>query len=1646
MEATLEDIQEPIEVSNTDTPALPSEESGAREVAEEAVVEAEKSLEHPSGPLISDIKEAVSEPLVEEVVQQADSEFPTATEEPAAVELDTQQDRSLVISTETIHDVEPFASSHLVPLEETAAEDQPLAIEPPAEDTLVPEDKPEEPSSSKSRKKNKKNKKKAAALEAEAAEVGASEESVVVAETPEPVKAEVIEEAPKDETVDPTPLEAIESQEQPIVSTDVEETRQSQMPEPEIPETTIDEDQPKALLEAEVEAPLEDKLADEPSVVPETIEEPTLSRRESKKKKKKAKKSAKEQLDKEEEGDAVVPVVPESENVTEQPAVEALPVPAEATEAQPAVEEPIAEAAALIESERELDIPQKELAHQEVEVKEDVVDEKEKEPELVETSLGVMAETARELEVPIGTPVQEERVTRGVEKEILPEEKPLEQDITTEPAEPVVEKNTLELATDDAIQATEPVPVPEPEAEPTPLPLSRKPSKKEKKKLKKQAESGALEAEKQQRVEESTEPVEPFEPAKDEITISQPEAANEEIKEETAIPSEMVEPLEATKELEPESEPIAAQDNDIETARDIQEERNPAVEEPKNRDTEPSTVEDPSLSRKLSKKEKKKKRKGGKVEEPPEPDPPAEPAIVEETVVKALAEEPHDDELTPRPDEDAWPPIDWAKGKIDAIDQSSQSSVEAHAAPFLPEIPDFKESAIPEALLERPGESPEEAAKESKAQAMIGTIEREVTTWDFDTTSADSALQKLHDAETTGEKPAAESISSKIAIIFPNLERGLFRRPSPSQSVKDGAEEETMEQTSRDSAIQVLEAPVFREVDEQEVRDGGYIPSPAFAQDDVFGPSSGLQDTQPELVLKSPPEPFEAKSRSLTHDLPEPAERDDVFGITTRDLPSLQTDFTRGRSEIPIQSRSLGQDTAESASTCELRRSPSIHGRHDHPRLPWSLDEPAKTNTRDISPRPLDVIAQQGPERAMVRNGTPRLEMKPEHVLPRPETPTRKFTETALGRRAWPTSENGSDDDWEKVQKPSPQRLSPERGSRSEILRTPEQDKPLLRPSRPGSNTSSTHSLRRGVHSASGDLRAAAAALAASEAPEGERQSRPTTPQPPSRAPTDLNVERIASSSSYDPVTDKGKKPARTMTDVYGWGETPSSPRSPSRPPSVRHRRSMQHLQELEFRLDHLISENRDLAAARDAAEDKLRNASLARRKSDHALNTRAADLRDREAELEQLRQSVEWFQKEVARLSDENTGLTTTNATLIATHTQEIQEVQQTAMRDVEHLRSQNERLSVDLHERIKQEIETALGQKNAELRRLREELESARDKVKELQEQISASMNDNVIAFRGEDYFEAACQKLCGHVQQWVLRFSKHSDSRRCRKLIDIQDEKIADRFDNAILDGSDTDSYLGDRVRRRDVFMSVVMSMIWEFVFTRYLFGMDREQRQKLKSLEKQLIEVGPRNSIHRWRATTLTLLSRRAAFTKQRESDTEAVTLEIFETLSRLLPPPAHVESQLLDSLRKVLRVAVNLSIEMRTQLAEFIMLPPLQPEYDTNGDLARQVYFNAALMNERSGETTSNDELQAQNAIVRVVLFPLVVKKGNDAGEGDEEVVVCPAQVLVARPGKDKRLNRMTSGDRMSVEASRSVHSIAPSTMDMSMNMSMSNVI
>ncbi|KAF7192479.1 hypothetical protein HII31_06181, partial [Pseudocercospora fuligena] len=580
------------------------------------------------------------------------------------------------------------------------------------------------------------------------------------------------------------------------------------------------------------------------------------------------------------------------------------------------------------------------------------------------------------------------------------------------------------------------------------------------------------------------------------------------------------------------------------------------------------------------------------------------------------------------------------------------------------------------------------------------------------------------------------------------------------------------------------------------------------------------------------------------------------------------------------------------------------------------------------------------------------------------------------------------------------------------------------------SNRSSTPSLRR--ISLSGDLRAASRrGLSDAGSAVGARSSPKTIPfEPPPTPP--LNDDEIEGSASRavdmnDDVFVSFTMNANDEKDAdfpqQGYGDAQQQSQvSPTRPPSVRKRQSM-HINELESRLDQLVAENRALQDAREAGG--LQNGANGQSLQE-MLNARDLQLQAKDAEINQIKAMLQPMQEELQRLTEMNNGLTEANrnlvddtngryATLQAEHSQAHEQWQSTAA-ELEHMRSEHGRITSGMRDIVEAEIANALADKNAEILRLREQLDIAAEQIRALQVQIQGSKSSDFLIQRDEDYFDGACQKLCQHVQQWVLRFSKMSDNRVCRLSTELNDDKIEARLDNAILDGSDVDKLLGDRVRRRDVFMSVVMTMVWEYVFTRYLFGMDREQRQKLKALEKLLSEVGPPRAVAHWRATTLTLLAKRPQFDDQCSLDTEAVANEIFEVLCRLLPPPSASRSQLLTSLQKVLRIAVDLSIEMRTQRAEYIMLPPLQPEYDTNGDLVRKVYFNASLMNERSGFFSSNEELAAEHAVVKVVLFPLVVKKGDDVGEGEEEIVVCPAQVLVQNDnGKGKKVVRVMSG-------------------------------
>ncbi|KAI3048308.1 hypothetical protein CBS147352_6322 [Aspergillus niger] len=283
-----------------------------------------------------------------------------------------------------------------------------------------------------------------------------------------------------------------------------------------------------------------------------------------------------------------------------------------------------------------------------------------------------------------------------------------------------------------------------------------------------------------------------------------------------------------------------------------------------------------------------------------------------------------------------------------------------------------------------------------------------------------------------------------------------------------------------------------------------------------------------------------------------------------------------------------------------------------------------------------------------------------------------------------------------------------------------------------------------------------------------------------------------------------------------------------------------------------------------------------------------------------------------------------------------------------------------------------------------------------------------DNPIVFYEEDDFHYSSAKLFKRCSLWVLTFLELY-TEPCRSLGDLTSEFIADRFRNSILDGSNINKLLSNLSYRKDTFISVTMTMVWEFIFTRYLFGLERPIRSAIKRLEKQLAQTLPREAVHRWRATTLYLLARDIESKQQQERDIQAISEEIINTLMSMLSERRTYKPllRLRKELDEVLRIAVDLSIDMRTQLADYIMLPPLQPKYDSQGNLTSQIFFNASLMHDQSGVYTSDEEAETEHAVVRLVLFPLVVKKGDDQGKGDEELVVYPAQVVVAEKQKKR---------------------------------------
>lgn len=671
-------------------------------------------------------------------------------------------------------------------------------------------------------------------------------------------------------------------------------------------------------------------------------------------------------------------------------------------------------------------------------------------------------------------------------------------------------------------------------------------SKKEKRKAKKKgiAEEPSLDQEPEIAPEPTT-----VAPKEVEVPAPTPAEPKLELTAESKVPTES----EFTKQPEPETS------KEIESAAEPQPAAEPeTVAEPEPIVTEPLVEEpEPALSRKSSKKKAKKARKASlalDVEPAADKQEAAVSLEPEESAKAPEVELPESATQEPKQDEDEWPTIEWEQDSSDKPEPTQAQVPEPEPMTSVPEtetIGDFDESAIPAALQETTKEAEEGVeeetwsvplSKKDKKKAKKNKRKSEQAALaEFEEPAQEPSHKKIELAPESQPEPTLEATApkeieieppvrsvtpggSKIANLFPGLERGGFGRTTvnkQSPSLKDSAEEETAAdlEANRDIAIPVSEAPIAT----SETHDDASVELPTEDKREESVPSTTDQDALAETV----PVQGEFKEITVESELPVHVEQsiEDYFPSPLHPASKKRSSMLFGsspsaRTEEASSPRHLLPSQIESVegSSCGLRRTPSIiHGQHQQTPRTWNLEEQSIQAVRTPSPprslfegpfgehdahspprTPLDTIAEQEPVDANKATtapfGTPRLEVKPEHVLPRPVTPVRKFTDNALARESWPTSENDSGS-------------SQDDSKKSPILKTPEEGMPVLKPS------ISKGKLRRANRSTSGDLRSV---------------SRSLDSQPPRS-----DLDHLPSSSSYDPVTEKGKRPVRNMSDVY---------------------------------------------------------------------------------------------------------------------------------------------------------------------------------------------------------------------------------------------------------------------------------------------------------------------------------------------------------------------------------------------------------------------------------------------------------------------------------------------------------------------------------
>lgn len=291
---------------------------------------------------------------------------------------------------------------------------------------------------------------------------------------------------------------------------------------------------------------------------------------------------------------------------------------------------------------------------------------------------------------------------------------------------------------------------------------------------------------------------------------------------------------------------------------------------------------------------------------------------------------------------------------------------------------------------------------------------------------------------------------------------------------------------------------------------------------------------------------------------------------------------------------------------------------------------------------------------------------------------------------------------------------------------------------------------------------------------------------------------------------------------------------------------------ELENRLESLAAENTNLTHEKANIGESLTQ-SIQRHKNDTAVLTQELEngrvlLTERDSEITELKKKLDYYREEVARLSQANDSLNTTNTSLSTSYKFSYAALAGKYERKREQLANLSKEHSElqasfsEVQETMENVIRNQLQEKDSELERLRDELAKAREEVRKLQQQATTRQDNKYLDTKDLQHFSSSCQQLYSSLKTWCNQFSSFSTGKKCVHVHRLTDEAARDRVEDVMLDDRGVRKMLKDEKKRSDVFMAITMRMIWEHVFTRYLFGLEVDERQKLLSLERTLAEVG------------------------------------------------------------------------------------------------------------------------------------------------------------------------------------------------------------